>query len=277
MTRKESVYRLTETAILLGFAAVLSVIKIIDMPYGGSVTAFSMLPLLVVAYRYGTRWGTFAAFVYGIIQLLLGLDNFSYATSALAFVMILLFDYLLAFVVLGLGGVFRRFHLSQGAALSVAAVSTGILRYLCHVVSGCTVWAGLSVPTKEALLYSLSYNACYMIPEIIILVLGSIYLSRLLSLSDGHIQRIAPANSNTSRTGFVLSIIAKTVLLATAVLAVCQIFPHLQWESGTFFLLGLKNVGWGMVGITALVGVFVFAVLELLAKHFKLNNPSKKV
>lgn len=270
MTRKESVYRLTETAILLGFAAVLSVIKIIDMPYGGSVTAFSMLPLLVIAYRYGTGWGTFAAFTYGIIQLLLGLDNFSYATSALAFVMILLFDYLLAFVVLGLGGVFRRFRLSQGTALSLAAVSTGILRYLCHVVSGCTVWAGLSVPTTEAIVYSLSYNACYMIPEILILVLGSIYLSRLLSLSDGRIRRVAPADNTVQpRAAIALSIIAKTALLATAVLVVCQIFPHLQWESGTFFLLGLKNVNWGVVGITALSGGIVFLLLELLAKHFK--------
>ncbi len=269
MTRKESVYRLTETAILLGFAAVLSVIKIIDMPYGGSVTAFSMLPLLVVAYRYGTAWGTFAAFTYGIIQLLLGLDNFSYATSALAFVMILLFDYLLAFVVLGLGGVFRRFRLSQGTALSCAAVTTGILRYLCHVVSGCTVWAGLSVPTPQAIVYSLSYNACYMIPEILILVLGSVYLSRLLSLSDGRIRRATPAGTPQRRTANVLSVVAKTILLATAVVVVCQIFPDLQYTDGTLFLLGLKNVKWGTVGITALVGGVVFLLLELLAKRLK--------
>ncbi len=269
MTRKESVYRLTETAILLGFAAVLSVIKIIDMPYGGSVTAFSMLPLLVIAHRYGTRWGTFAAFTYGIIQLLLGLDNFSYATSALAFVMILLFDYLLAFVVLGLGGVFCRFRLSQGATLSLAAVSTGVLRYLCHVVSGCTVWAGLSVPTPQAIVYSLSYNACYMIPEIIILVLGSVYLSRLLSLSDGRIRRATPAGTTQRPTATVLSVIAKTVLLATAVVMVCQIFPALQYTDGTLFLLGLGNVKWGTVGITALVGGVVFLLLELLAKHLK--------
>lgn len=277
MTRKESVYRLTETAILLGFAAVLSVIKIIDMPYGGSVTAFSMLPLLVVAYRHGTRWGTFAAFVYGIIQLLLGLDNFSYATSALAFVMILLFDYLLAFVVLGLGGVFRRFRLSQGAALSLAAVCTGILRYLCHVVSGCTVWAGLSVPTADALIYSLSYNACYMIPEILILVLGGVYLSRLLSLSDGRIHRTVPTGATHPRTATVLSVLAKTALLATVVVLVCQIFPDLQYTDGTFFLLGLKNVNWNLVGITALVGGFVYLLLENVALRLKLNNLSEKV
>lgn len=276
MTRKESVYRLTESAILLAFAAVLSVVKIIDMPYGGSVTAFSMLPLLVIAYRYGTRWGTFAAFVYGIIQLLLGLDNFSYATSLLAGVMILLFDYLLAFVVLGLGGVFRRLKISQGAALSLGAVTTGILRYLCHVISGCTVWAGLSVPTQEAFLYSLSYNACYMIPEIILLVLGSIYLSRFLSLSGNHIARTTAKVAESPVAVTVLSIVAKTALLVTAVVMVVQIFPALQFEDGTLFLQGLVSLDWKRIGLTALVGSWVFLLLEYLAARVLLRHTLPK-
>ncbi len=276
MTRKESVYRLTESAILLAFAAVLSVVKIIDMPYGGSVTAFSMLPLLVIAYRHGTRWGTFTAFTYGIIQLLLGLDNFSYATSPLAAVMILLFDYLLAFVVLGLGGIFRRFKISQGAALSLAAVTTGVLRYLCHVVSGCTVWAGLSVPTHEAMMYSFSYNACYMIPEIVILVLGAVYLSRLLSLSGGRIARTNLANTSVPTLATVLSVIAKTALLATAVIVVIQIFPSLQFTDGTLFLRGLLSLDWRRVGLAALVGSWVFLLLEYLSLRLKLNNLSKQ-
>lgn len=276
MTRKESVYRLTESAILLAFAAVLSVVKIIDMPYGGSVTAFSMLPLLVIAYRYGVRWGTFAAFTYGIIQLLLGLDNFSYATSLLAGVMILLFDYLLAFVVLGFGGVFRRFKISQGAALSLGAVTTGILRYLCHVVSGCTVWAGLSVPNREALLYSLSYNACYMIPEIILLVLGAIYLSRMLSLSGNHIARATTTVTASPIAVTVLSIAAKTALLVTAVIMVVQIFPSLQFTDGTFFLRGLISLDWKRIGLTALVGSWVFLLLEYLAARVLLRHTLPK-
>ena len=47
--------RLTESAIMLAFATVLSLIKIVDMPFGGSVTACSMLPILIIAYRYGTK------------------------------------------------------------------------------------------------------------------------------------------------------------------------------------------------------------------------------
>ncbi len=263
--RKSSVYRLTESAILLAIAAVLSVIKIVDMPYGGSVTAFSMLPLLVIAYRHGTRWGSFTAFTYSLIQLLLGLDNFSYATSFLAVVMIALFDYLLAFFALGLGGIFRG-KLPQGAALSAAAILSGILRYLCHVISGCTVWAGLSVPTAEALVFSLSYNATYMIPEIVILVLGAVYVSRLLSLDGVGVSRATVRRIDVSKPSWALSAVAYTLLLVTAVGDVVYIAPALQnASSGELFFAGLAALNWLGVAIFTAVGVALFAVLKLIA------------
>lgn len=266
--RKSSVYRLTESAILLAIAAVLSVIKIVDMPYGGSVTAFSMLPLLVIAYRHGTRWGLFTAFTYSLIQLLLGLDNFSYATSFLAVVMIALFDYLLAFFALGLGGVFRK-KLPQGAALSAAAILSGVLRYLCHVISGCTVWAGLSVPTAEALVFSLSYNATYMIPEIVILVLGAVYVSRLLSLDGIGISRTAVRRERSTATT-VLSAVAYTLLLITAVGDVVYIAPALQnASSGELFFTGLAALNWIGIAIFTAVGVLLFAVLKLISHRIK--------
>ncbi len=268
--RKSSVYRLTESAILLSIAAVLSVVKIVDMPYGGSVTAFSMLPLLVIAYRHGTRWGLFTAFTYSLIQLLLGLDNFSYATSFLAVVMIALFDYLLAFFALGLGGVFRK-NLPQGAALSLAAVVSGILRYLCHVISGCTVWAGLSVPTAEALVYSLSYNATYMIPEIVILVLGAVYVSRLLSLDGVGVSRATVRKSSAVPTATVLTVVANTVLLAVIVGIIVYIAPFLQnADSGELFLLGLSTVNWAGVGVFALAGTWVYLLLDLISAKLTL-------
>ena len=267
--RKQSVYRLTESALLLAVAAVLSVIKLVDMPYGGSVTAFSMLPLLVIAYRHGTRWGLFTAFTYSLIQLLLGLDNFSYATSFTAVIMIALFDYLLAFLALGLGGIFRG-KLPQGGALCATAVLTGVLRYLCHVISGCTVWAGLSVPTTEALVYSLSYNATYMIPETIILALGAVYLSRLLSLEGTGISRATVRREGVSVAATVLSAVAYTVLLITAVGDVIYIAPALQSaSSGELFLTGLASLNWAGVALFTVIGVAVFAVLKLIANRCK--------
>ena len=43
--------------------------KIVDMPFGGSVTACSMLPILIIAYRYGTKWGLFTAFAAVMLHL----------------------------------------------------------------------------------------------------------------------------------------------------------------------------------------------------------------
>ena len=78
---KNRVLMLTESAAMIAFATVLSIVKIVDMPYGGSVTACSMLPLLIIAYRYGTKWGLLTSFTYGVIQMFLGMDNLTYATS----------------------------------------------------------------------------------------------------------------------------------------------------------------------------------------------------
>ena len=259
---KPSVYRLTESALLLAIAAVLSVLKLVDMPYGGSVTACSMLPLLIIAYRHGTRHGLFTAFTYSLIQLLLGLDNFSYATSFGAVIAIAVFDYLLAFLALGLGGIFRK-KLPQGAALGTAAILTGLLRYLCHVISGCTVWAGLSVPTAEALIYSLSYNATYMIPEILILTLGAVYVSRLLSLESTGVSRAVIRHEQGSVAATVLSGIAFTALFLTIVGDVIYIAPALQnAESGELFFAGLAALNWIGVAVFTAIGVALFAILK---------------
>ena len=266
MTQK-SVYRLTESAVLLAIASVLSIIKLVDMPYGGSVTLMSMLPLIVIAYRYGTRFGLVAATAYSLIQLLLGLDNLSYATSFGAAVAIIVFDYLVAFLVLGLGGIFRKAVPHQGLALSLGAVVTGVLRYLCHVISGCTVWYGLSVPTAESLWYSLGYNL-YMLPEIVILVAGSLYLSRILNFGGQNITR-APATETLSVGSAVLSGLGATAAVVAAIWDVILITPYLQTPDAAVFLQGLRNVPWTQVAIITAAGLGLCVIFTLLAKRKK--------
>ncbi len=267
--QNRTAYRLTESAIMLAFAAVLSVLKIVDMPYGGSVTAFSMLPLLIIAYRYGTKWGVVTAFTYSLIQLLLGLENFAWVQGFASYVTLAVFDYLLAFLALGLGGLFRRKGWSQGLSLATAAVVTGILRYLCHTVSGFTVWRDMSVPFGQSLTYSLSYNATYMIPETIILALGAVYISRFLSFEGNTVTR-ATAMKTASPVAVVLSIVSKTVLLAAAVWIIIIVAPAIQSaETGELFLVGLAGVNWAKVGILAAVGAVIFGALELIAARLK--------
>ncbi len=268
-SRSQSAYRLTESAVMLAFASVLSVLKIVDMPYGGSITACSMLPLIVIAYRYGVKWGLLTSFTYGLIQALLGMENFSYAPGFTSMVTLLLFDYLVAFLVLGLAALFRKQGRSQTAALAAAAVVTGILRYLCHTVSGFTVWRDLSVPFNESLAYSFSYNATYMIPETIILTLGAIYVSRVLSFEGATVTR-ANKDVATAPAATVLSILAKTALLVAAVWAIVIVAPAMQSaESGSLFLAGLAGVSWSTVGIVLASGAVLFAVLSLIAKKIE--------
>ena len=73
-----------ESAIMIAVATVLSMLPIINMPFGGSVTAASMVPIILIAYRYGIGLGSITGFVYSLIQLLLGANNLSYATSSAA-------------------------------------------------------------------------------------------------------------------------------------------------------------------------------------------------
>ena len=92
MKENSKVLRLVESALLLAIATVLSMIKLLDMPYGGSVTACSALPILLIAYRHGTGWGLFTGLVYSLLQLLLGMNTLSYCTTPLSVVAVILLD-----------------------------------------------------------------------------------------------------------------------------------------------------------------------------------------
>ena len=48
---------LVECAILIAIATVLSLFKLLDLPYGGSITLASMLPIVLLSYRHGLVWG----------------------------------------------------------------------------------------------------------------------------------------------------------------------------------------------------------------------------
>ena len=174
--------KITEASVMLATATVLSLARLIELPYGGSVTIACMLPIIIVAYRHGLKWGLLTGLSFGVIQQLLGLNTLSYATTWQAVVAIIILDYLVAFMVAGFGGIFKK-HMSQPLALLFGSLFICILRYICHVITGCTVWAGLSIPTSDAFIYSLSYNATYMIPETIVTFLIAYYVGSILDFN----------------------------------------------------------------------------------------------
>ena len=266
--------RLTESAIMLAFATVLSIVKILDLPYGGSITACSMLPVLIIAYRHGTGWGLFTALAFGLLQLLLGANNLSYATGAFAAVMIVLFDYIIAFGVLGLGGLFRKIK-DPSTGLALAALVTGALRYLCHIISGYAVWRDISIPAQDAWLYSIGYNGTYMIPEILITMVGAVYLSRVLDFRSESITRTLPQQQR-SDFEVLFSGLMKAAIAAAVIFDVLKIAPQLQdVETGAFAIVGLTSVDWVAVVVITVICA-ALAVNFWMMGRFSRRLPAEK-
>lgn len=270
MMGKNKAVRLTESAIMLALATILSAIPILQLPYGGSITACSMLPIILIAYRYGTGWGLFTAFGYSLLQMLFGLKNLSYATSAKAAVAIILLDYVAAFTLLGLAGAFRKRIQSQSGALAVGTLFVCALRYICHVISGCTVWEGVSIPTSDGLLYSLVYNATYMIPETFVTVIGAVYIARLLDFRSEPITRTAP-REKASDLAILYKGLSAAFLGAAAVYDVISVFGAIQSEEG-FDITNIAGVNWSLFVLVTACGVIAAAVFGFVASKVPKDN-----
>ncbi len=250
---------------MVALSTVLSLVKIIDMPYGGSVTIASMLPIIIAVYRHGAAWGLGTALVNSSIQLLLGLNNLSYFTTWQSIVAIILLDYVVAFGVFALAGAFKKIEKRQNYALLYGAILCCILRYACHVISGATVWAGLSIPTEAALLYSLSYNATYMIPETIVLSAVTAYLTSVVDFKASIPTRIQSIKMESKETYSTLG--AGLLLLATVIADVCMIFPHLQDpDSGEFVFSHIADTNFLALGIVSAVGIVGAVALLIYAR-----------
>ena len=281
--RFEKSRKLVECALLVAIASILSIIKLAQMPYGGSVTLASMLPLILIAYRHGLGWGLGSGFVYGIIQQLLGLKNLSYVTTWQSVLAVILLDYLIAFMVLGFGGVFRKIFRKQNLALTVGALLGSALRYLCHVIAGATVWAGLSIPTAAALNYSLVYNATYMLPETIILVIIAFYLGSLIDFRAERPVRMSAAESKISARADLTTILASVVALGALVFDIATIFGHLQnADSGEFDISGLAVTGpfvksfWLSVIVVTAVACVLVCILLLVRRNMIQKQSDEK-
>ncbi len=262
---KRGLLTLTECSLMIALTTVLSVFPLFEMPYGGSITLASFVPIVVIAYRHGAKVGLGAAAVAAVLQMLLGLKNFSYFTTWQSLVALAVFDYLIAFTVFGLSGIFKRTFKSQSLAMVTGALFAGVCRYICHVISGATVWAGLSIPTEAALLYSLSYNATYMIPETVILLLATGYLASALDFGSRELRRLKSERTDNLSYWIVLS--AGLVILAALIADTVLVFSKLQsYDNGEFIITALGDVNWIAVLVITSVALVIAAALVLIAK-----------
>ena len=203
--------RITESAMLLAVAIVLELVSkmfIPEMPFGGQVTLVSMLPVVLISYRHGVKWGLVAGVTYAVLEMALGAKTVAAAFQPGYFgdtVMLLnalimcALDYLMAFTVLGLGGCFRNRIAKPGVALLCGSLVALGARYLAHIGSGYILFSGWAEwfftqegfpawgaqlvsslsPRMLGFVYSVVYNGMYMIPEILLTAACALLLAKV--------------------------------------------------------------------------------------------------
>lgn len=157
--KKLSIKALVFSAMGIALAMVTSMIKLVDMPMGGSVTLCSMLFICLIGYLFGFRTGLMAAIAYGFLQLVV--DPYIISIPQM------LTDYILGFGALGISGVFSN----QKDGLFKGYLLGAFGRYFFTFLSGMIFFGSyaagyhMSVPV-----YSLVYNGAYLGPEVVITV-----------------------------------------------------------------------------------------------------------
>ena len=203
--------RITESAMLLAFAIVLELIAKMFIPeqtFGGQITIVSMLPVVLIAYRHGVKWGLVASFTYALLEMAIGMKTVSAAflpgyfgdgTMIVNAIIMCLLDYIVAYSLLCLGGVFRNSIKKPGISLMCGSLVALGARYLAHVASGYILFSGWAEryftqegfpawgaelvqalsPEMLGLTYSAVYNGMYMVPEMVFTAIAAVIIARI--------------------------------------------------------------------------------------------------
>ncbi len=178
---------LTECSVMLALSIVLSFVKVWKMPMGGAVTLLSMLPIMLISVKYGLKGGLPCGLLYALFNLLMGVadgDVFVYCTTGAMVVICVLFDYIVPFTVLGCAAMFRRpaeklrpdNRKAADALLLSGFVLVIVARFVCHYITGFSIWGQWAPEGQSKYIYSLLYNGQYMLPECIFTTVGAAIL-----------------------------------------------------------------------------------------------------
>ncbi len=179
---------MTESAIMLALAFALSSAKLFEMPLGGSVTVASMLPIMVVSFRWGSKMGLVTAFLYSITQALQALASgnvFPYCEGIDTLIICIVFDYLFPFTILGLAGVLHGKFKSTTVDYIVGASIVVFLRFCSHFLTGVYIWGQWAPDGMGKYLYSFLYNGGFLGADFAILLVALV-----LILKSGEIKRL---------------------------------------------------------------------------------------
>lgn len=190
------VHRAAETAIFISLGTILSFIKILHLPYGGTVTLFSMIPVSIIAYKYGFRWGLFSGSIFGLLQAIIGSSEGVFkGTSFVIVIFVIFLDYILAYTVIGFTGIFKKKFKNNLVSFGLGISLSCLLRFFIHILSGYLFFSsyaewffsqeGFSLGKTLlenfsgnilGIIYSVVYNLSYMLPETIITLIAGILI-----------------------------------------------------------------------------------------------------
>ena len=154
-----NIKKLSTSALLIAFAFILSFIKIMRLPFGGSITLLSMLFVSLPSYLYGVKYGFVASITYSFLQLIS--DNY------IVHPMQVVFDYIIAFSVFGIVGFFRN----KKNGLEIGFIIACVIRFISSSISGYIFFREYAPESWNPIIYTVVYNGSYIFIECIFTVL----------------------------------------------------------------------------------------------------------
>ena len=144
--RNNNVKRMVLCAVLIALSIGLNQIKLLHLPFGGSITLLSMLAATLAGYFCGPKWGLASGLALGLLNLIFG----GYVIHPVQLVL----DYILAFTALGLSGFFTNKNTGLYVGYAVAVIA----RFICSFLSGFIFFAEYAPEGMNPALYSFVYN-----------------------------------------------------------------------------------------------------------------------
>ena len=162
---KKPVYKMTECAIFIALSLALMPLEIPGPAFGGDIDLV-MIPLFIIAFRHGLGYGILSGGIFGFIKCIIG-GGIGWGLPSV------LLDYVLAYAAVGFAGIFK----GKFWAVELSTFVGCIARFIIHFISGVTIYM-ITVSTEVAgmtfanpVLYSIVYNAFYMLPNTVIAII----------------------------------------------------------------------------------------------------------
>lgn len=167
-----SLQRLTFSGLLISLSLILSRLGFF-FAYGGSITLFSLVPIIIISLRYGYKWGSVCGIILGVLDLMTTNLTFQGLTLSAVIISIIL-DYIMPNMMIGLSSYFILKFEKSKYNLFIGIIIVFALKLIIHILSGVIVWYDIleDKPMMNPVIYSIIYNSSYVVPEFIIDLLG---------------------------------------------------------------------------------------------------------